>query len=296
MTSGNPDTEELSTRERIKLSLSKAAPKTVQYASFALFLMYGLASVPFFSSSRLVKLLNSAESRDLLIGTAFGLGWASFTILLSAERKTARKLQVGRVIKSADLGREMQRFLDEPEIKLDLFAYTAETFVDHLSEFLDAAQKATPVPRQINIRILLKNWKRSTSLLPGCSPSASEEIQEQRANYRREQKHHHEYMFHHLRTIVDRVPNNLKVTIDIKYYHLDPFHKGILINQRVGFWNLYPIRRDSAFHPDIWDWQGRKLEYAEFSRDGSRAEALALRSVRAWFTEIWEGCCSDSEL
>ena len=183
------------------------------------------------------------------------------------------------------------------ELRVDIFAYSTETFRSPLEAMFEALKTADHPPKSVNIRVLLKNWKTGL-LLPGCARSA--EVDPERVNQYRD-----ETRLRHKRTAGEwwvrlkdiqtkKLLPRTRFTVDFRVYDFDPFHKGILINRKQGFWCLYPIKSDVLLDcQGILDYQGKEATFAEFRDDGTESEAHALRAMCEWFDTVWSVCSDD---
>ena len=222
--------------------------------------------------------------------------WASLVLKLmklSAEGSGAAKpCADSRVVSGDQLATELRQFAGEPKLQLDIFAYSGETFTAPLNGLFEAMMRADRPAQIFTLRVLLKDWESGSSFLPGCARTASVAIHNEKELYRNEIMRSQERIRDQLWKQLDNWSRKLNLTFKLKVYHIDPFHKGILINGRLGFWSLYPMERDiSTKHPHILDYQGKYVSFAEFRSEGTPSEALALRSLCEWFNTVWESCC-----
>jgi hypothetical protein len=192
-----------------------------------------------------------------------------------------------------DLGAELKRAsVSEKQLNLDIFAYSGETFASPLNDLFETLMLVDRPP-QINIRILLKDWA-SKSFLPGCDTVADKAVLNEKQKYRKDTMQAQIRRAKELRSKLDgwRKNKTLDFTFKLKLYHIDPFHKGILINGKRGFWSLYPMQPVLSEFPNILDYEGKHVRFAEFRHDGTPAEREALGSLCKWFDSVWGSCCS----
>jgi hypothetical protein len=198
----------------------------------------------------------------------------------------------GRTVPSDAFASELKRFATEQALLIEIFAYSGETFHVPLNTFFSAVESSGKKPHSFSVRILLKHWGDG-SFLPGCAPEASKAIQEEKKKYRENTTLANRRRGEELSRDMDEWSKKLNFQLEVRLYHVDPFHKGILINRKWALWNLYPmqkgIKRDQ---PNILDYQGKGVTFAEFRDDGTPSEVLALRSMCRWFDDVWNDCCS----
>ncbi len=224
--------------------------------------------------------------------------WASLVLQLmrlsAQSNRAAKPCADSRVVSRDQLATELQQFAGEPKLQLDIFAYSGETFTAPLNVLFEAMMRADRPPQVFTLRVLLKDWESGSSFLPGCARTASVALRNEKKHYRNEIMRSQEHIRDELWKRLHYWSEKLGLTFKLKVYHIDPFHKGILINGRLGFWSLYPMESGiSGKHPHILDYQGKYVSFAEFRSEGTPSEALALRSLYEWFDTVWESCSSD---
>jgi hypothetical protein len=222
------------------------------------------------------------------VALLIGLGWAGFEILRSAIIGHAQTETEDKLLSSASLFEHLTTYVKEHSIravKVDLFAYSAETFGPHLPGFI--REVAHRRESQLLIRILIKDTNQFQVI-----PKAVDQVRT--AQYR-------DQVINRFKGILDGLIGELEsisaeaaikgtISFEIRKYAIDPFQKGLILNDgRVAGWNLYPMKASvlPGWH-DAWDCKGLGVDFLLFREDGGIADEAALKSLNGWFNAVWD--------
>ncbi|MEM4203796.1 MAG: hypothetical protein QXS54_06980 [Candidatus Methanomethylicaceae archaeon] len=175
----------------------------------------------------------------------------------------------------------------QPEVCIDILAFSAETF---LPACLDAAraiavQSPNPTIQQINIRILVRDTN-AIWMIPYLPDLTADQ------QYRQELKtrflqHQGNWVGLVLREFKKILPAS-KIGLAIRAYPFEPVFKGILINREIGLVGIYPLSTTSWRGIQVWDYMGYETPMIQISRTAESAfEQISFDIFLRWFDSLW---------
>jgi len=192
----------------------------------------------------------------------------------------------GRVFDANDVVEEFRSFERNSNLMVDIFAYTGETIFKIITDFLKKLDETYCPFRELRIRLLVKDLS-SQSVIP-YDESLKENI-----NYREStiefSRVNMTTFLASLKSHQSRLGHKIKICFETKVYKLEPFHKGIIINNLSAYWALYPIVKGvRASDPETWDYRGLEASFCELKYGRSDGESGIIHSISEWFNTIWD--------
>ena len=176
---------------------------------------------------------------------------------------------------------------------MDIFAYTGETIFQIITNCLKKLDETNCPFRRLSIRLLLKDFS-SRSEIP-YDKNLKENIKYRESTISLSRVNMTTFLGS-LRSHQSRLGSKIEICFVPRIYKLEPFHKGIIINNQIAYWALYPIVkgvRDSD--PETWDYRGLEASFCDLKYDRSDGESKIIRSISEWFNTIWGGPFSEPD-
>jgi hypothetical protein len=216
---------------------------------------------------------------------ACAIALLSFEVLFSAQAEAMKPSHRSKTFAKEDICPELLALTDQRKLDIDAFGYTAETFFSIFDSFFQSLYRESHSLRLVAIRLLVRDLTKK-SLIP-CDDALQEDQGYNRESLLSHQKNLRQFrgsLKHHREELLGKV----EIQFSIRTYAIEPFQKGMIIDNERAYWGLYPVKKECRDQEQIWDYDGQHAKMLYFSRfDQTAADAEAVRSLSEWFERTW---------
>lgn len=181
------------------------------------------------------------------------------------------------------------------DIKIDLYTYSGETFIQHLIDIFKemCSKDSPPVISSIFLRILTRDCQKKL-VIPCEKYGKGSKVWKSNMRYRDRNIRS---------TFISDIENTLKkalpqttVKLHIKVCPFEPLFKGIMVNEKNGLFGFYPIEKITKplQHKritrimTIWDYIGYKTKMIEISEEPTNQVTREIfEYFNQWFNLVW---------
>lgn len=187
-----------------------------------------------------------------------------------------------------DLRPYLQSTFEGDVVRIDIAAYSGETFYSLLAEFLDEVRQGLKRPHQLHVRMVVPDCSRPMAV--PClkdtlceHPSYKDSIQSRTQRFASELR---QYFLD-----IDRQHTDVNASLEIRMHRFSPLFKMIRLSDSLAFFGLYPIAETPVGGADpavVWDYRGERCVLVRASAHGSKTEQQLSESLQEWFTMVWD--------
>ncbi|MFE6162914.1 GntR family transcriptional regulator [Streptomyces sp. NPDC056486] len=185
----------------------------------------------------------------------------------------------------------------EPQVRIDVVSYTAETLILALGEPLRRIHEGLIHPESINVRILLPSSDINLAF-PRAVDGQGDEDGRVHRRWLALRNTQGQVLRHNLRVL--RASHGIDVDVSFRAVPFTPPVKLYLLNQREALLAYYTIERSTldlgSAEMEAFDVSGLKSPLFSFDRSAAPRDAAFVEESQKWFDALWATIATDLTL